>query len=277
MLLEAPLSFSVVYGSHGLFYFSFFSFFEGMPHSSPSDEDEDNEFYDAQSDQSLSENQQNFIIKIPMGPRRTSSAASLGSQVLSHPPPLASLRHSSFSTPVAPLPRSHLHHSSLDSPCSRHRSESSSPVASDRKLKRQRPLSTSFLSEHFSRLLSDKPHHRRESGTFHCPAVNLKDTNSSSLSSRASNWVTDRKFRHKRNLSDEMRLDSSIFPRPAQVLAENAFNPGLTDCLRHKGVSLDAISRAKKQSKHSSFKHWHFMALLQRLQFLTILKALFHN
>lgn len=51
-----------------------------MPHSSPSDEDEDNEFYDAQSDQSHSENQQNFIIKIPMGHRRTSSAASLGSQ-----------------------------------------------------------------------------------------------------------------------------------------------------------------------------------------------------
>ncbi|XP_026284564.1 oxysterol-binding protein 1 isoform X2 [Frankliniella occidentalis] len=51
-----------------------------MPQVSPSDEDEDNEFYDAQSDQSHSENQQNFIIKIPMGHRRTSSAASLGSQ-----------------------------------------------------------------------------------------------------------------------------------------------------------------------------------------------------
>lgn len=51
-----------------------------MPHSSPSDEDEDNDFYDAQSDQSHSENQQNFIIKIPMGHRRTSSTASLGSQ-----------------------------------------------------------------------------------------------------------------------------------------------------------------------------------------------------
>jgi len=51
-----------------------------MPHSSPSDEDEDNEFYDAQSDQSHTETQ-NFILKIPKGHRRTLSSGSLGSQV----------------------------------------------------------------------------------------------------------------------------------------------------------------------------------------------------
>lgn len=219
-----------------------------MPHSSPSDEDEDNEFYDAQSDQSHSENQQNFIIKIPMGHRRTSSAASLGSQVLSHqhPPPLASVRHSSFSSPVAPLVQSHLQHSSLDSTCLSHKSECSSPISSDRKLKRHRPLSTSFLSEHFAHLLSDKPKPRRESATFYRPLLNLTDPPLDRDMPRASSWKPDRKNKHKRNLSDEVRLDQVIFPRPAQVLAENAFKPCLGSPSDH--------SKHRKQSKYLHLK-----------------------
>ncbi|KAK3927346.1 Oxysterol-binding protein 1 [Frankliniella fusca] len=230
-----------------------------MPQVSPSDEDEDNEFYDAQSDQSHSENQQNFIIKIPMGHRRTSSAASLGSQVLSHPPPLASLRHSSFSSPVAPLVRSHFQHtSSLDSPCPRHRSECSSPITSDRKLKGNRPLSTSFLSEHFSRLLSDKPNTRHESATFFRPLANMLETSNISREplQGCSLNLTRRSYKHKRALSDEMRLDHSIFPRPAQVLAENAFRPGL-DCAIDKHMRVQVSNpnpKGKKQNKHQLFK-----------------------
>lgn len=227
---------------------TFLSHLLGMPHSSPSDEDEDNEFYDAQSDQSHSENQQNFIIKIPMGHRRTSSAASLGSQVLSHqhPPPLASVRHSSFSSPVAPLVRSHLQHSSLDSPCMRHKSECSSPITSERKLKRHRPLSTSFITEHFAHLLSDKPKPRRESATFHRPLINSTDSRPDKELPRASSWKAERKNKHKRNLSDDLRLDQITFPRPAQVLAENSFRPGL-------GTSLDH-SKSRKQSKYLHLK-----------------------
>ncbi|KAG8236531.1 hypothetical protein J437_LFUL015805 [Ladona fulva] len=45
-------------------------------HSSPSDEDEDNEFYDA-----MEETQSNFILTIPTGHRRTSSGMSNASQV----------------------------------------------------------------------------------------------------------------------------------------------------------------------------------------------------
>ncbi|XP_067015224.1 oxysterol-binding protein 1 isoform X2 [Anabrus simplex] len=48
-------------------------------HSSPSDDDDENEFYDAQ--ESSADTESNFILKIPLGHRRTSSGMSLGSQV----------------------------------------------------------------------------------------------------------------------------------------------------------------------------------------------------
>lgn len=53
-------------------------------HSSPSDEDEENEFYDAQ-DEACSQNvDAEFILKIPLGHRRNSSGLSFGSQVGFH-------------------------------------------------------------------------------------------------------------------------------------------------------------------------------------------------
>ena len=50
-------------------------------HSSPSDEDEENEFYDAQDEACSPNMDANFILKIPLGHRRNSSGLSFGSQV----------------------------------------------------------------------------------------------------------------------------------------------------------------------------------------------------
>jgi hypothetical protein len=52
-----------------------------VSHSSPSDDDDENEFYDAQDEACSQNTEANFILKIPLGHRRTSSAVSLGSQV----------------------------------------------------------------------------------------------------------------------------------------------------------------------------------------------------
>jgi hypothetical protein len=52
-----------------------------VSHSSPSDEDDENEFYDARDEASNQDTEANFILKIPLGHRRTSSGVSLGSQV----------------------------------------------------------------------------------------------------------------------------------------------------------------------------------------------------
>lgn len=49
-------------------------------HSSPSDEDEENEFYDAQDEACSPNMDANFILKIPLGHRRNSSGLSFGSQ-----------------------------------------------------------------------------------------------------------------------------------------------------------------------------------------------------
>ncbi|XP_046980953.1 oxysterol-binding protein 1 isoform X1 [Schistocerca americana] len=56
---------------------------QNMPnptHSSPSDDDDENEFYDAQ-EENHADGESNFILKIPLGHRRTSSGLSIGSQV----------------------------------------------------------------------------------------------------------------------------------------------------------------------------------------------------
>jgi hypothetical protein len=50
-------------------------------HSSPSDEDEENEFYDAQDEACSQNTDADFILKIPLGHRRNSSGLSFGSQV----------------------------------------------------------------------------------------------------------------------------------------------------------------------------------------------------
>lgn len=52
--------------------------------ASPSDEDDDNEFYDANCDGDEEGDKNDFILKIPIGHRRTSSGVSQGSQVRSH-------------------------------------------------------------------------------------------------------------------------------------------------------------------------------------------------
>lgn len=57
------------------------SFVADVPHSSPSDDDDENEFYDAQDEACNQSTEANFILKIPLGHRRTSSEVSLGSQV----------------------------------------------------------------------------------------------------------------------------------------------------------------------------------------------------
>jgi len=49
-------------------------------HSSPSDEDEENEFYDAQDEACSQNTDADFILKIPLGHRRNSSGLSFGSQ-----------------------------------------------------------------------------------------------------------------------------------------------------------------------------------------------------
>lgn len=49
-----------------------------VSHSSPSDEDDENEFYDARDEASNQDTEANFILKIPLGHRRTSSGVSLG-------------------------------------------------------------------------------------------------------------------------------------------------------------------------------------------------------
>jgi hypothetical protein len=54
-----------------------------VSHSSPSDDDDENEFYDAQDEACSQNTEGNFILKIPLGHRRTSSEVSLGSQVRS--------------------------------------------------------------------------------------------------------------------------------------------------------------------------------------------------
>ncbi|XP_069684102.1 oxysterol-binding protein 1 isoform X1 [Periplaneta americana] len=51
-----------------------------VSHSSPSDDDDENEFYDAQDEACNQDTEANFILKIPLGHRRTSSGVSLGSQ-----------------------------------------------------------------------------------------------------------------------------------------------------------------------------------------------------
>ncbi|KAJ9599602.1 hypothetical protein L9F63_009919, partial [Diploptera punctata] len=51
-----------------------------VSHSSPSDDDDENEFYDAQDEDCNQDSEANFILKIPLGHRRTSSGVSLGSQ-----------------------------------------------------------------------------------------------------------------------------------------------------------------------------------------------------
>ncbi|PSN47433.1 Oxysterol-binding protein 1 [Blattella germanica] len=51
-----------------------------VSHSSPSDDDDENEFYDAQDEACNQDSEANFILKIPLGHRRTSSGVSLGSQ-----------------------------------------------------------------------------------------------------------------------------------------------------------------------------------------------------
>jgi hypothetical protein len=53
-------------------------------HSSPSDEDEENEFYDAQDEACSQNTDADFILKIPLGHRRNSSGLSFGSQVGFH-------------------------------------------------------------------------------------------------------------------------------------------------------------------------------------------------
>jgi hypothetical protein len=52
-----------------------------VSHSSPSDEDDENEFYDARDEATNQDTEGDFILKIPLGHRRTSSGVSLGSQV----------------------------------------------------------------------------------------------------------------------------------------------------------------------------------------------------
>jgi hypothetical protein len=52
-----------------------------VSHASPSDEDDENEFYDARDEDSNQDTEANFILKIPLGHRRNSSGVSLGSQV----------------------------------------------------------------------------------------------------------------------------------------------------------------------------------------------------
>ncbi|KDR07319.1 oxysterol-binding protein 1 isoform X2 [Zootermopsis nevadensis] len=47
-----------------------------VSHSSPSDEDDENEFYDARDEASNQDTEANFILKIPLGHRRTSSGSS---------------------------------------------------------------------------------------------------------------------------------------------------------------------------------------------------------
>jgi hypothetical protein len=55
-----------------------------VSHSSPSDDDEENEFYDAQDESCNQNTEANFILKIPLEHRRTSSGGSLESQVRLH-------------------------------------------------------------------------------------------------------------------------------------------------------------------------------------------------
>jgi hypothetical protein len=55
-----------------------------VSHSSPSDDDDENEFYDAQDEACNQDTEANFILKIPLGHRRTSSGVSMGSQVRFH-------------------------------------------------------------------------------------------------------------------------------------------------------------------------------------------------
>jgi hypothetical protein len=55
-----------------------------VSHSSPSDEDDENEFYDAQDEATNQNAEANFILKIPLEHRRTSSGVSLESQVRLH-------------------------------------------------------------------------------------------------------------------------------------------------------------------------------------------------
>lgn len=87
--------------------------------------------------------------------------------------------------------------------------------------------------------------------------MNSTECSSHSEMLKTDSWHTFKKLRHKRNLSDDLRVDHSLFPRPAQVLAENALKPDLHEALGHQRSRvqvLDVFGKSKKQIKHSVVK-----------------------